>query len=406
MPCSHQRISGTSPVPSTPRIPYQSPRIPRHSRPLPRHSCLPPVIPDLIGNPEPGHRVALLLLALTLFLSAAEGRTLYVAQTGDGSDGASWETAFTTVSNALAEASHGDSVWVREGTYAEALSIENSVSLYGGFAGVEANTEFHLRDSQARPTVLDATGLETSVITIHGVNGGTVDGFTIRGGDAPVGGGIRIETPVQPLRVAASATTRRIGTTRSYFWTSWAVVSMRVGRSNIRILSCVSHRERSADGEMVFRLGFDSGNPRLSWWQRNVGQAGDVALDGGGIYSETRIFASRVARSGTIVHLLQAGGLPSTTGDPVIETVRFAGTRGRRVRWRHLCMRADTSHTDRVELSHFAQPRTDTGCWPEWWTHFRGCGSECGDCTITHNQAITVEGGIHLRWCTTLAPLY
>jgi hypothetical protein len=132
-----------------------------------------------------GHRVALLLLALTLFLSPAAGRTLYVSASGDGSDGTSWERAFATVSEALVVAVTDDAVWVKSGTYHEALNLKGGVGIYGGFAGMEGEDEFDLRDWQANTTIIDASGFGRSVVTAHDVTSVTVDGFTVTGGQAP-----------------------------------------------------------------------------------------------------------------------------------------------------------------------------------------------------------------------------
>ena len=48
--------------------------------------------------------------------SAANG-ILYVAKSGDGSDGLSWTTAYTDLQAALGEAVSGDQIWVATGVY-------------------------------------------------------------------------------------------------------------------------------------------------------------------------------------------------------------------------------------------------------------------------------------------------
>jgi len=68
--------------------------------------------------------LALLALCCLVWGNAlAYAATLYVAQDGDGTDGLTWETAFTTVSAGLAASASGDHIWVKSGTYEEELKL-------------------------------------------------------------------------------------------------------------------------------------------------------------------------------------------------------------------------------------------------------------------------------------------
>ena len=126
------------------------------------------------------------------YSQGAPGETMiyYVdASAPAGGDGRSWESAFQEISPALSWwTAKGDEIWVAGGTYHESLFIDGQTALFGGFAGIETSRD--QRDWLAHPTIIDATGLGTRVVTVDGVEGTTIDGFTITGGTASSGGGI------------------------------------------------------------------------------------------------------------------------------------------------------------------------------------------------------------------------
>lgn len=71
----------------------------------------------------------------------------------DGGDGRTWQRAFQTLDAAILQASAGDEIWIREGSYAlpEQVAINKQVAIYGGFNGTEVYR--HQRDWRDRPTV-------------------------------------------------------------------------------------------------------------------------------------------------------------------------------------------------------------------------------------------------------------
>jgi hypothetical protein len=107
----------------------------------------------------------------------------------DNNDGSSWSTAKQTVQAAVDWAgTHGGEVWVRAGTYYETVALPPFTYFYGGFRGTE--TEREQRSWVANPTVLDGRS-RASVITANFLGKfSAIDGFTIRNGNAPNGGGI------------------------------------------------------------------------------------------------------------------------------------------------------------------------------------------------------------------------
>ena len=146
----------------------------------------------------------------------AAAKIIYVAKSGDGSDGLTWTTAYTDLQHALAEAISSDQIWVATGVYIPGASLYNTfqlvpgVALYGGFAPVAGADQFTERDWGAYPTILsgdiagddstDARGVVTTTDHIVGSNSyhvvradGTstpvtvttlLDGFTITAGQA------------------------------------------------------------------------------------------------------------------------------------------------------------------------------------------------------------------------------
>jgi parallel beta-helix repeat protein len=118
-----------------------------------------------------------------------------------GGDGASWATAYDSLSNALRVAQAGDQIWVAAGRYVGNFTLALGVGLYGGFAGTES--ELGQRDWVANPTILDGD-YDGSVVTAPaGATATTrIDGFVITNGsgtsrsvnpyeyDALYGGGV------------------------------------------------------------------------------------------------------------------------------------------------------------------------------------------------------------------------
>jgi len=143
-----------------------------------------------------------LLAAVTLILcvSTSPGAIVRVSPEGDNSNGETWETAYTTVSTAVSNASNGDDIWIREGIYFESIDITKRLSLSGGFAGTEEDNEFSLRDWKTQPSVLDAVGTGESVIDIAGVEGVILDGIHLQNANTRDGGGVEITSGSAEIR--------------------------------------------------------------------------------------------------------------------------------------------------------------------------------------------------------------
>jgi|GEM_PF-3834503 len=117
-----------------------------------------------------------------------EFSTYYVNHStgNDANDGKSWATALKTITAALQTAQPCDQVWVAAGTYMENITMENGVSLYGGFIGNE--TLLSQRNWLKNVTTING-GRNGSVVTAYQVGStSTLDGFTITNGYGINGG--------------------------------------------------------------------------------------------------------------------------------------------------------------------------------------------------------------------------
>ena len=144
------------------------------------------------------------LFSVSVFLSVvASHARIYVDSAATGAnDGTSWEDAYVELTSALATAVEWEEIWVAQGVYypADASGDRTDsfrsdtwyVLVYGGFAsGMESLEE---RDWDLYPTILDGdiqrdNDPDNNVYhVITGWLGGTLDGVTIRNGNASLEG--------------------------------------------------------------------------------------------------------------------------------------------------------------------------------------------------------------------------
>ncbi len=152
----------------------------------------------------PKTRALILTATLTLVAAAAHAQTvIYVDDDASPSgDGATWATAYDSLSTALATAQPGDQIWTAAGTYVGNFTLTLGVELYGGFDGTE--TELTQRDWAANPTILDGNASGSVVTAPPGATETTrIDGFTITNGF-----GIHVET--SSLIITNNTITRNI----------------------------------------------------------------------------------------------------------------------------------------------------------------------------------------------------
>ena len=131
----------------------------------------------------------LILSFITVSLSNAQTADWYVALDGDGTDGLSWNTAYTSIQAAISVADEGDEIWVKAGTYTLTAPIYmlQDVSIYGGFPDT-ADPGWDDRDWVNNVTTVDGDNTyQCFYIRYHDA---IIDGFTITNGNASDGGGI------------------------------------------------------------------------------------------------------------------------------------------------------------------------------------------------------------------------
>lgn len=111
---------------------------------------------------------------------------IYVKADATGNnDGSNWESAYTQLYTAIAQAIAGQQIWVAEGTYkpisGQHFSMKPDVKILGGFEGVETTLED--RDWKLYPTILQKNGGQYLIFNFF--NGlkrtAVLDGFKLEG---------------------------------------------------------------------------------------------------------------------------------------------------------------------------------------------------------------------------------
>ena len=119
------------------------------------------------------------ILLLGFCVSAQAGVLFVDVNNNSGAEnGISWDTAYTSIQEAVDAASVNDEVWVAAGTYTgtddPVLQMREGVHLYGGFIGTE--TQRSQRDWAVNISAIDGENTRRGVL---GANNSTLDGFTI-----------------------------------------------------------------------------------------------------------------------------------------------------------------------------------------------------------------------------------
>lgn len=168
------------------------------------------------------HSSLILLMCLFLFGSASAAIKYVNPAAVGANNGTSWVNAFTSLSNALATASSGDEIWVKQGVYKPTIIVDVNgsggsdpreatffipvgVALYGGFTGAEAtrdarnavlnvtilsgdidNNDLNADGNSIAENTSDVVGNNAyhTVLTIQANSSTRLDGFTITAGRA------------------------------------------------------------------------------------------------------------------------------------------------------------------------------------------------------------------------------
>lgn len=137
--------------------------------------------------------LGLAVALLVCLLATGSGAAVYVDCNAPGSthNGASWGTAFISISQALGSLGGGGEIWVKTGTYRECLTLNTYTTIYGGFLGFETSPSQRLLG--AFPTVISGQR-GANVISMPTGAHVTLDGLTVRDGLSDRGGGVRCAT--------------------------------------------------------------------------------------------------------------------------------------------------------------------------------------------------------------------
>jgi hypothetical protein len=135
--------------------------------------------------------VLILALLLPFHNADAQAATIYFVRTNgnDALPGTSWADAKATVSAAIAAAAAGHEIWVARGAYSGPLTLKPDLALYGGFAGDE--TARDQRNWSTNLSLLWGTPGQAVVTVTNAGHATRLDGFTVGGGTAIHGGGIK-----------------------------------------------------------------------------------------------------------------------------------------------------------------------------------------------------------------------
>ncbi len=117
----------------------------------------------------------LLLWTVCTAVLCASASNRYVSPTGSDGDGKSWTNAVHTIAQAIWNVGAGDTMFIAEGVYNEAISAQSGATYLGGY-----NAETGLRDPELYESIIDGTDMTSyllvkydndpaSLITIDGL---------------------------------------------------------------------------------------------------------------------------------------------------------------------------------------------------------------------------------------------
>ncbi len=218
--------------------------------------------------------IAILLVASLGLASNAKAATHFVTTTGVG-DCSTWANA-CSLSTGLTNATSGDEVWVKAGTYSS-FSLVNGVKIIGGFAGTE--TAASQSDPAANATIVDGGGTLQCVWS-NGHGPSTVlRGWTLQNGHdgGNDGGGALVVTNSSALFVSC------IFKNNQADMFGGAIATRGLGTPEF--ISCIFHSNGTGTGTSVKPLGGGvafvyEGTPKFTncLFYDNVAGEGGVSL--------------------------------------------------------------------------------------------------------------------------------
>ena len=269
----------------------------------------------------------------------------YVARTGDGSDGSSWEKAYTNVQTALINAASngGGEIWVAKGVYypdedgytdnqrTSNFGLNNNVFLYGGFD--TNDTKMSDRDWEKNLTVLsgdidgdDFTNVDGVVVDTDNINGNNafhvvratniensavIDGFVITAGNAydddklaNGGGGLLCQANTGST---CNLILKNILFSGNYARSGGAILFQNFGVTSSPTIENVTFSSNSA---------FYSGGAIYNW-------AGECKGDNSLLLTNVNFYDNRAAQNGGAIH--NGNNTAGCILSPILSNVVFSG---------------------------------------------------------------------------------
>lgn len=279
--------------------------------------------------------------AVSVPVEARRVERVHVNRASAGGDGASWSSAYSELSGALAFVDSLDgrtSVWVRGGTYrpvgdgrAATFVVREGVSLLGGFSGTETSTD---RDPALNPTLLtgdigtpgDSTDNAYNVVTVRAVeaaDSALVDGVVVTDGVddeqtllAPDGGGLTC--------MDADLSVRRTAFEANYGLGGGGVGSL---RCRVAMFDVSFRGNRSAYGAAGLDAGLGTIAVERATFERNRAESGPGGAYFNGatyILTDSRLTANETTGAGANVG---GGGLRVAAGSGRVARVVFERNR-------------------------------------------------------------------------------
>lgn len=182
-----------------------------------------------------------------------------VAASGDG---LSWATALKTIQEGIDAADlhnragwgSNPEVWVKAGVYRENICIWHGVAVYGGWAGTETPSPdvYAARNLSANTSIIEAAQAGSVVTIAHlpqdryltGIHKSvyrnavtTLNGFTVRGGNAEIGGGVSIYKDYANVTACRIENNRAVYGGGVYIYDSKSIVGDGIGPAPGNILT-------------------------------------------------------------------------------------------------------------------------------------------------------------------------
>lgn len=105
------------------------------------------------------------------------GNVVYVDVSNSGSEDGSASNPWNTIQEGIDDATSGECIWVKEGTYTECIEYDSGISIYGGFPS--DSFDWADRDPSENETILEGTSLCSYVVEIWSEDWCVLDGLII-----------------------------------------------------------------------------------------------------------------------------------------------------------------------------------------------------------------------------------